>query len=96
MDAFFVIVEQAQAHLQGIVQMHLAEIFDVRFGGIGGAAGALEVDFAEPPGFKKVVHTAIEQDVIVSHVEVAVKVDPLRFHGLNRCKIVHFGSLFVR
>ena len=61
--------------------MQLAQIAHMDFGGVAGVLGAL--DIIEPAADELVglVHRAVEQHVVIGHVEMAVVVDPA---GLDR------------
>ena len=56
--------------------MELAQIAHVRFHGVAGMPALLDVGEPAAEQLEHLVHRAVEQHVVIGHVEVAVVVDP--------------------
>ena len=79
MEPLRVMVENLERDENFIVFMQFPDVADVKFGHIGGAAGLLIVR-SEAQKLIGLIDGSIEQDIIKSHVEMTVEIDPLRAH----------------
>ncbi len=83
-EALLVGRDEIDRHLNWIAEMHLAQIANMCFCGERRSVTFFHVLRADPEFEPHLIDAAIEQHVVISHVEVAVVVDPLRFdlhHG---------------
>src|SRR5262245_16794140 len=74
--ALGVVIEQLKGHAYGVAGMELAQIAHVHLGGVAGVLARLDVVEAAADELERLVHRAVEQHVVVGHVEMAVVVDP--------------------
>lgn len=80
MEAFFVEVEDLRCAVGLLACVEFADIADVEFGDICGAACAGEVVRAEAECGVEGIDGFVHQHRVVGHVEVAIVVDPFGFH----------------
>jgi hypothetical protein len=84
MQALGVVVEELEGDADGVAGMQLAQVAHMHLGGVDGMGAARHVVGADPDQLVGLVHRAVEQYVIIGHVEMAVIIDPLRLdshHG---------------
>ena len=79
-DALGVVVEQLERHAHRIAFVDLAQVAHVGFRREGRVLLRVEIVLTDAEQFVGLVDAAVEQHVVVGHVEVAVVVDPLRLH----------------
>ena len=81
-----VMVEQLERDGHAVAKMQFPDIAEVDLGGVDGELALARIGRAEPHGLEGLVGAAVEQDVVVGHVEVAVVVDPvlLDLHDARR------------
>ncbi len=83
-DALVVGLKEINRHLYRIAEMDLAQIAHMSLSRKGRAVALLHVVGTDPEFEPHLVDAAVEQHVVVSHVEMAIVVDPLRLdlhHG---------------
>src|SRR5262245_30393279 len=69
-------VEQLKRNADRVVGIELAQVAHMHLGGEAGMAPVLDIVGAAANELERLIDRAVEQDVIVGHVEVAVVVDP--------------------
>ena len=74
--ALGVVVEQLERRPHRVAGMELAQIAHVHLGGEAGQFALLDVVEAAADELERLVHRAVEQHVVIGHVEMAVVVDP--------------------
>src|SRR5262249_54915113 len=67
---------ELERHPHGVAGMELAQIAHVHLGGEAGLLARLDVIEAAADELEGLIHRAIEQHVVIGHVEMAVVVDP--------------------
>src|SRR5215467_2835754 len=87
--AFGVVVDELERHPHGVAGMELAQIAHVHLGGEAGLLARLDVIEAAADELESLVHRAVEQHVVIGHVEMAVVVDPA---GLDPHQRGHKGG----
>src|SRR5262249_7977025 len=75
-QALGVVVDELERHPHGVAGMELAQISHMHLGGEAGLLARLDVIEAAADELEGLVHRAIEQHVVIGHVEMAVVVDP--------------------
>lgn len=79
-EALFVEVEELAGDVDACAHVQFAQVADVELGREGRVAGGFGVVRAEAEDVKERVGSAVEEDVVIGHVEVAVEVDPGGVH----------------
>ena len=69
-------VEQLERDADRVLSIELAQVAHVHLGGEAGVAPVLHIVGAAANELERLVNGAIEQDVVIGHVEMAVVVDP--------------------
>src|SRR5262249_20772333 len=69
-------VEQPERRPHRVAGMELAQIAHVHLGGEAGLLARLDVVEAAAEELEDLVHRAVEEHVVIGHVEMAVVVDP--------------------
>src|SRR5262249_21718509 len=77
-------VEQLERHFHGVVSMQLSQVAYVDFGRESRLIVLLEIVEANAKELVDFVDGPIEQHIVVSHVEVAIVVDPMRLNPHQR------------
>ena len=72
-----VMVEQLERDGHLVAKVQFPDIAEVDLGGVDGELALACVGRAKPHRFERLVAAAIEQDIVVGHVHVAVVVDPV-------------------
>src|SRR5436190_13481884 len=82
-NALGVMVEQPECHFYTIAGMKLPKIGDMGFKREERAVGALHIVRPESEEQEGLIAGAIENHIVIGHVEVAVVIDPLVLHLMN-------------
>ena len=81
MQALCVVVDQPDRDAHRRVRRKLAQVTNMRFGGEERCAALARVIGAETDEKKRLVDGAVDQHVVISHVEMSVVVDPRGIDG---------------
>ena len=79
-DAFGVVIEKLQFHFYRIASTKLLEISNVSFEREKGAIGLRCIIRTQAEQQKGLIAGAIENDIVIGHVEMAIVIDPLVLH----------------
>src|ERR687887_1945217 len=82
--ALGVVVEQLKRHPHRVAGVELTQIAHMHFGGEAGMLARLDVIEAAADELEGLVHRAVEQHIVIGHVEMAIVVDPPRLHPHQR------------
>lgn len=75
---------QLERHPHGRALLQFAQIADMDFGGEEGMLALLQITLPQPCKIVEFVEAAIEQHIVIGHVQVAVEINPGRLDGHHR------------
>ena len=75
-QALFVEIQELERDADGITGIELAQIAQMDFGGEAGVLAFLQIGQAAAKQLVDFVDGAVEQHIVIGHVEMAVVVDP--------------------
>src|SRR4029078_5591239 len=83
MNAFGIVVEKPQRHLDDIAGVEFAQVGQMNFEGEERIIRALYIVGSQAEKVEGFISGAIENYIVVSHVKMAVVVDPLVLHPVR-------------
>ncbi len=100
MHALHIVIEKLQRYADRHIGKNFASVGDMSFGYKDGAGTILAVILVEPHDFEGFFERPVEKDMVISHVEMIVLVNPRRFRphhrGYERCEKERIDLLFGR
>ena len=93
-EPLLVMVEHLEGDVDGVAEMQLLHVADMDFGRVDRHAALARIGGAGAKQVERLVHAAVEEHVVVGHVEMAVVVDPVRL-DLHRARDEGGGNRHV-